>query len=201
MGTQTLRILILALAGTLPLAAQSTQQESLGDVARQVREQHTKDTKKPVKVFTNDDLPAPKPNEAVNSGPPPPPPPSTSGAKPDKAASTPEAGGNPPASGDDKEKTRDYWQGKFRQARRDLAAAKSAEQLTEDELNLLQIQQAREIDPNLKADLTTRVQAKQSDVDVNKATVEAAQKNLDDLEQSFKDSGAPDDWSQTDGQP
>jgi len=184
MGTQTLRILILALAGTLPLAAQSTQQESLGDVARQVR-----------------DLPAPKPNEAVNSGPPPPPPPSTSGAKPDKAASTPEAGGNPPASGDDKEKTRDYWQGKFRQARRDLAAAKSAEQLTEDELNLLQIQQAREIDPNLKADLTTRVQAKQSDVDVNKATVEAAQKNLDDLEQSFKDSGAPDDWSQTDAQP
>ena len=72
------------------------------------------------------------------------------------------------------------------------------QQLSEDELNLLQIQQAREIDPAVKADLAAKVQAKQSEVDVNKATTEAAQKALDDLEKEFKDSGAPDDWSQTD---
>ena len=78
-----------------------------------------------------------------------------------------------------------------------MAKAKEQQQLAEDELNLLQIQQAREMDPNAKADLTAKVQAKQSEVDVNKATTAAAQKALDDLEKDFKDSGAPDDWSQT----
>jgi hypothetical protein len=54
------------------------------------------------------------------------------------------------------------------------------------------------LDPNAKADLTAKVQDKQSEVDVNRATTEAAQKALDDLEKAFQDSGAPDDWSQTD---
>ena len=198
MGTQTLRILILAMVGALPVAAQSPQQESLGNVARQVREQHDKNTRKPVKVFTNDDLPEPKPGEAVNSAPPAPPPHPAGAAKPATPSPSPEAGGNPPESSGAKEKTRDYWQEKFRSERRDLAAAKSAQQLTEDELNLLQIQQAREIDPNMKADLNTKVQAKQSEVEVVKATTEAAQKALDDLEKAFKESGAPEDWSQTD---
>ena len=78
-----------------------------------------------------------------------------------------------------------------------MARAKEQEQLSEDELNLLQIQQAREMDPLTKQDLDSKVQAKQSEVDVNKAATDAAQKNLDDLAKEFKDSGAPDDWSQT----
>jgi hypothetical protein len=61
----------------------------------------------------------------------------------------------------------------------------------------LQIQQVREIDPDLKAQLTAKVQDKQSEVDVNKATTEAAQKALDDVEKAFQDSGAPEDWNQT----
>jgi hypothetical protein len=97
-----------------------------------------------------------------------------------------------------KDKTRDYWQGKFKAARLDVAKAKEQQQLAEDELNLLQIQQAREMDTTGKADLTAKVQAKQSEVDTNKATTDAAQKVLDGLEKDFKASGAPDDWSQTD---
>lgn len=204
MGRNTLLVTFLMLTAALPLAAQPPQQESLGDLARQVREQHDKDAKKATKVFTNDNLPAPIPGETLNMQPAPPPPethPSTPGQIASKPAATPpseEAGSKQPESPEDKAKTREYWQGKFKAARRDLAAAKSAQQLSEDELNLLQIQQAREIDPNAKADLTSRVQAKQSEVDTNKATTEDAQKRLDDLEEAFKESGAPDDWSQTD---
>jgi hypothetical protein len=80
------------------------------------------------------------------------------------------------------------------EARRNLAHAKEQQQLAEDELNLLQIQEVREIDPATKQALTAKVQAKQSDVEVVTATTAAAQKDLDDVEREFKDTGAPDDW-------
>jgi hypothetical protein len=197
----TLLFAVLILIAALPVAAQPQQQESLGDVARQIRNQKDKDkdARKATKVFTNDNLPAPKPGEAISSSPATP----ANPAKPDETTSKPatpppseETGSKKPESGDDKLHDKDYWQGKFKAARQDLANAKSRQQLGEDELNLLQIQQAREIDPSAKADLTTKVQNKQSEVDVNKATTDAAQKTLDDLEQEFKDSGAPADWSQ-----
>ena len=79
-----------------------------------------------------------------------------------------------------------------------MARAKEHQQLTEDELYLLQIQQVRELNSMAKEDLNTRVQAKQSEVEVNKTATEAAQKALSELDDRFKDSGAPDDWSQTD---
>jgi ribosomal protein L19E len=95
-------------------------------------------------------------------------------------------------------RTREFWQDKFKAGRADLAKAKQQLQLSEDEFDLLQIQQVRELDTQAKADLTAKLQAKQSEVDVNKAAAEAAQKALDALEKELKDSGAPEDWSQTD---
>ncbi len=193
------KILLSAIAGliaALPLAAQAQQSQSgaqsqqiqspaqtpsLGDLARQLRAQQEKSGKKAVKVFTNDNIPAANPNEAVNS------------SISSNAASS-DADTSKPAEKPDMH-TKDYWQDKFKLARRDLAKAKEQQQLSEDELNLLQIQQIRELDPNAKADLTAKVQAKQSEVDTNKTATDAAQKALDDLTKDFKDSGAPDDWS------
>jgi hypothetical protein len=193
----TLLFTILGLSVALPLVAQSQQPESLGDLARQLRAQHDKDTKKAAKVFTNDNLPAPKPGEAVSSSPAP----SGNAPTPAPTASQPaaptETGSNPPASPEDKVKSKDYWQGKFQAARQALAKSKELEQLSEDEFNLLQIQQVRENDPTAKAELTAKLQDKQSQVDTNKAATQAAQKALDDLQKDFTDSGAPDDWSQT----
>jgi hypothetical protein len=197
MSRITLLFTILGLSAALPLVAQPAQQESLGDLARQVRAQRDKDTKKATKVFTNDNLPAPKPGEAISSSPAPEENPSTPEPNASKPGTSQETGSNPPGSPEDKAKTRDYWQGKFQAARQALAKAKEVQQLSEDELNLLQLQQVREYDPNAKANLTAKVQDKQSEVDTNKAATEAAQKVLDDLEKDFKDSGAPDDWSQT----
>jgi hypothetical protein len=199
--------MILLSSAALPVSAQSPQGESLGDLARQLRAQHDKDARKPAVFFTNDNLPAPKPWEAVNSQPAPPASaeqPSTPAPTASKPATPPpsqEASSKPPESSGDKAKTRDYWQEKFKAARQDVAHAKELQQLAEDEFSLLQIQEAREIDPNLRADLDAKVQAKQSEVDVNRATTDAAQKALDDLEKAFKDSGAPDDWSQTEEAP
>lgn len=204
MGRTTLLITMLVLGVALPLAAQPQQQESLGDLARKLREARDKNPKKAPKVFTNDDMPAPPPWESAAAQPAQPaaqgqasnPAPTT-----DKPATPPpsqETNSNQPESPVDKTQSRDYWQGKFKAARRDVAKAKEVQQLAEDELNLLQIQQAREVDPTLRANLAAKVQDKQSEVDLNKAATEAAQKALDGLEKEFKDSGAPDDWGQTD---
>jgi uncharacterized caspase-like protein len=201
MRRATLLFTILILSAALPCAAQSQPPDSLGDVARQLREQRDKEAKKATKIFTNDNLPAPASWEAVSSSPAPPANPSTPTETTSKLGTPPPPGktsSKPPESPEDQAKTRDYWQSKFQAARREVAKAKEMQQLSEDELSLLQIQQVRELDPNAKADLTAKVQDKQSEVDVNKATTEAAQKALDDLEKAFEDSGAPDDWSQTD---
>ncbi len=199
MARTTLLITILLLSVALPVIAHPQQEQSLGNLARQLREQRGKDAKKATKLYTNDNLPAPVFGEPVTKMSP-------------EIASTPAQATSKPAispssektsnkdleSQGDKAKTRDYWQEKFKAARQDVAKAKEQQQLSEDELNLLQIQQAREMNPMAKEDLTTKVQAKQTEVDINSATTEAAQKALGDLEKEFKDSGAPDDWSQTD---
>ena len=204
MSRTALLLTTFLLSTAVPVLALPQQQESLGDVARQARTQKENDSKKSAKVFTNDNLPAPVPGEAITILP------ATTGtstptpaaANPATPPSTGEPGkkepGTPPGS---KMGTKDYWQGRFKAARHDLAQAREQQNLAEDELNLLQIQQVRELDSAAKAELTAKVQAKQSEVDTDKAAVDAALKALDDLEKEFKDSGAPEDWSKTDDAP
>lgn len=191
----------LLLMAAAPVFAMPQQDEPLGDVARQLRAQKENEGQKAAKVFTNDNLPEPKPGEAISSLPLPPEKPvapAVAGAKPATSQPAEESGNKSLVSTDDKIKTRDYWQDRFKAARLDVAKAKEHEQLSDDELNLLQIQQVRELDSMAKADLTAKVQAKQSEVDVNKQTTAAAQKVLDELNKEFKESGAPDEWSETD---
>jgi hypothetical protein len=201
MGRTLLPLTIFLLSTVLPILARPQQQESLGDLARQLRAQKEAEAKKATKIYTNDNLPAPVSGEALNWLPPTPE--DTSKTMPTTTESAPAAPSQETASKqsespDNSPKTREYWQEKFKAARQDLAKAKELQQLSEDELNLLQIQQVREIDPVAKADLTAKVQAKQSEVGLNTAATDAAQNALDDLEKEFKASGAPDDWSQTD---
>jgi hypothetical protein len=196
MRKTTLLFMVLLWGGAVTVFAQPPQQESLGDLARQLREQKENSARKAAKVYTNDNLPPPAPWEVT--APP---------AAPEEHSSTPgqtnakpsseEPGSKSPESPEDKVKTHDYWQGKFKESRQNVAEAKEHLQLAEDELSLLQIQQVREMNPAAQADLTEKVQAKQSEVEVDKAATDAAQKVLDNLEKEFKDSGAPEDWSQT----
>jgi len=204
------KILILAVVGLiLTLVASLATAQSLGDVARQERQKRAKETKKPVKVVTNEDFPAPaeEPKPAT--------PLSESEAAPPESAEQPaaqpteqpaaqtatEEAAPPPAEEqkpEDKQKTRDYWRGRFRAAKQRIADAEELQRLAEDELSLLQIQQARELSPDAQADLEARVKAKKAELETRRATTAKARKALEDLEKEFKDSGAPEEWSKTD---
>jgi hypothetical protein len=204
------KTLILAVVGLLILLASSVAiAQSLGDLARQERAKRAKETKKAVKVVTDEDLP-PRPVEepkATTS-------PSESAEQPgeqpaeqpteqatEPAATPPEEASAPPteeAKPEDKQKTRDYWQGPFKAARQRIADAEELQRLAEDELSLLQIQQARELSPDAKSDLDAQVKAKNAEVEGKRAQTAKAQKALEDLEEDFKESGAPEDWSKTD---
>jgi type IV secretory pathway VirB10-like protein len=179
--------------------------QSLGDLARQERAKRAKETKKAVKVVTDEDLPPPA-TEAKPAAPP-----SESAEQPgeqpaEQAAEPPatppeEASAPPPAEEakpEDKQKTRDYWQGRFKAAKQRIADAEELQRLAEDELSLLQIQQARELSPDAKSDLDAQVKAKSAEVESKRAQTAKAQKALEDLEKDFKESGAPEDWSKTD---
>jgi hypothetical protein len=183
---------ITALSIALPLLA-LPQQESLGDLARQQREQRQKEGKKATRVYTNDNLPTHPPEDRTPKEPAIPVSASEDKTNP-SPPSTAEKKGSERPSPESNTQTKDDWQARFVEARRNLSHAKEQQQLAEDELNLLQIQEVREIDPATKQGLTAKVQAKQSDVEVVTATTAAAQKDLDDLEREFKDAGAPDDW-------
>ena len=96
-----------------------------------------------------------------------------------------------------KQGTKEYWQARFKSARARLADAHERQQLAEDELNLLQIQGARELNPNAKAELDEKAKAKGDEVSQNRAATEEAQRALDDLLREFQASGAPEEWSES----
>jgi hypothetical protein len=192
---------------SLPLLA--APQQSLGDLARQLRQQQLKAGLKTTRVYSNDNLPARNPAEGAAA---------TSGASSTPAATPSEqaqAEGEPgqvapqgsqaPEGGqavsqsekrEDKNKTKEYWQARFKSARAQLADAQERQQLAEDELNLLQIQDARELDPNVKTELAGKIKAKEDEVAQRRAATEQAQKALEDLQKEFQASGAPDEWSE-----
>jgi hypothetical protein len=92
--------------------------------------------------------------------------------------------------------TKEYWESRFKSARAKLAKAQEIQQLTEDELSLLQIQQAREaLNTDVAAELAQKIPAKQSEVDAARAATEKATQELEELQQEFAASGAPEEWS------
>jgi len=196
---------------SLPLLA--APQQSLGDLARQLRQQQLKAGLKTTTVYTNENLPARPPDEtrAAASGMSSTPAISSS----DKAqaerdsshaarqtSKAPETGqaANEPQKPENKKGTKEYWQSRFKSARARLADAEERQQLAEDELNLLQIQDVREPNPNVKAELADKIKAKEDEVSGRRAATEEAQKTLEDLQNEFKASGAPDEWSETETQ-
>ncbi|PYV16261.1 MAG: hypothetical protein DMG21_12160 [Acidobacteria bacterium] len=197
MGHKSLTASLLGigiLAGGGMLSAQS-----LGDIARQERAKH--ETHPPAKVWTNDNMPraariepaptSPEPIAQTQSAPP-----AASGGAP--ALETPPAGSKSPE--DDKKHTQEYWQALFKTARAQLADAQERQRLVEDELSLLQIQQARELDPAANKELGAKVTAKSAAVEEARSVTAKAEKALDDLQKEFDASGAPAEWSKTDQQ-
>ena len=95
-----------------------------------------------------------------------------------------------------KKNSEQYWRLRFSAARKALDQARVQQTLAEDQLALLQSQQARDVaSPNAGA-LADQVATKQAEVESRRAATAQAQQDLGTLEQEFKQSGAPDEWSQ-----
>jgi hypothetical protein len=185
---KTRLLLLAALGAALILTMSLVFAQSLGDFARAERAKKAKETKKSVRVFTNDNLPKRPPGEGPTAAS------SMSAPPPIESAPAPTT---PGAEGTDKQKTQDYWQGQFKSIRQRLADDEGQQRLAEDELSLLQIQQARELSPDVQSQLETQIKSKTAEVEAKRAETAKTRKELEDLEKEFKESGAPADWSKT----
>ncbi len=195
---------------SLPLLA--APQEPLGDLARRLREEQLKTGPKTTKIYTNDNLPRRKQEQEkgrreVASAPSP-----AAGIASEKAQAERNARhaveeanraaeSSQPATerekSEDKVETKEHWQARFKSVRARLADAQERQQLVEDEINLLQIQDVRALDPGAKAELRDKIKAKEEDLSQRRAITEEAQKALEDLQKEFQESGAPEEWGET----
>jgi len=208
-------LVVISSALVLLVAASVGGAQSLGEIARQIREQKAREGKQPVKEYTNDNLPTwesakkpipistatarptqPAPEPAIAA-----PPASAQGSSEEESAQVSPAAPEPQPPTDqstsDKIKTKEYWQSRFAAARTQLAEARGEIPLLEDELSLLQIQKARELGPNVsRPDLDSRIAAKKAELENKRAALERAQQALENLRREFNESGAPAEWSQ-----
>jgi hypothetical protein len=192
----------LVLLGTLlvPLPVACSAQ-SLGEVARQVRKEREARVKRgevPVPVFTNDDIARMSPIailESSQEGETKPPAPSQPPASTSSESTAAPAAAQPgKAGGEESEKSKEYRQARFKVARAALAQAKVEQTLMEDELRLLQIQQARELNPDRSRKLNGQIDASTVELETKRAATERARQALEKLDKEFKDSGAPQEW-------
>jgi hypothetical protein len=197
------RFFVILLAAIVVLAGSLAAAQSLGDLARKQREEREKQTQKPAKVLTNEDVATTKTSEgptaaAGMSEEPQSPGEETATAPPETSTEPSEPAQPGEESAADKMKTRDYWQGAFKAAKAKIAAAEEVQRLSEDELGLLQLQRARELSSTTQAELDTSIQSKSAEVESKRAETTKAKEALDKLQKEFDDSGAPADWAQTD---
>jgi hypothetical protein len=186
----------------------TTPAQSLGEVARQCRREREAREKKgevPVKVFTNDDIARMPPITILKSSMQAPSSPETKlsapAPEPGAAATKTPVAQSGKATPEEGAKSKEYWRARFKAARARLAHAKEEQTLVEDELRLLQIQQARELNPDRSRKLNGQIDASTVELEGKRATTEKARSAMEQLEKEFKESGAPQDWLQESAKP
>ena len=180
--------------------------QSLGEIARQVRAERAKQKQQPVKVYTNDNISqltgtrstifssagqnATSPEQPAVSG-------SSSGlqsATLKSSAFTTSATEKKQAAKSEAQQAHsasnpnpaEQLQSQIKVARATLAHTIEEQRLAEDELSLLQMQQARELNPSRSRALSSQVEAKETEAAAKRAEAEKARQSLDLLEQEYK---------------
>lgn len=198
--------LFLTLACSLLLQVPTgSSAQSLGEVARQYRKEREARREKgkvPARVFTNDDIARMPPIATLKSSQQAPAASDTNPPAPSLPPGTP-GGRSPagtsatrPAKAEDKMRSKKYWQAKFKAARASLARAQEEQTLVGNELRLLQIQQARELNPDRSRILNGQIDGATVSLKTKRAATEKAQSALDEIEKEFNQSGAPQAWAQ-----
>ena len=192
-------VIVLAAAGfSVVMYADLGSAQNLDAVARTSREKKTKVMQqKSVRVWTNDNMPHRPAGEGPTAagGMSTTPPASTS----ETATPTPPESSEPtPPPQDDKKKSKEYWQGRFKAVRQRLTDMEEQQRLAEDELSLLQVQQARELSPDVQRELEPKIRVASANAETKRLESAKIRKDLDELEKEFKSSGAPAEWMKTD---
>jgi hypothetical protein len=92
----------------------------------------------------------------------------------------------------------EYWRLRFKAAREALGRAQAERQLAEDELGLLQSQQAHDWGTPAAASADAPIADKRNEVASKREAEAQAQHDLDALENEFQQSGSPEEWTKPD---
>jgi hypothetical protein len=163
--------------------APAPQQDSLAEAARKAREQH-KESAKPAKVFTNDNLPA---GSVSTVG-------SSSGATPPEATAA--GGTKAPAANDEK-----AWRDKFSDLRHKLEQDQAELDVMQREVGVAEVQyyngdpQKAQQDSSTQQPLGAEYNKKVADIDAKKKQVEADQQAISDAEDVLRKSGGDSGWA------
>jgi len=179
----------LCLVG-LSAAAQQTG-DPVADAARKAREAK-KDTTKPKKVYTDDDIKRSAPEQAASSAP-------TSDASGKATAATAQAAGTSAKAGDEPKEdpnSESAWRKRFQAQRDKIAKAEKELDILARELEKAQVQyypdpQKAMAQQNTRADIT----AINTKIDAKKQELDQLKKGLDDLEDQLRKSGGDPGWA------
>jgi chromosome segregation ATPase len=164
---------------------QSSNAQSLGDVARQVRKE-SKNEPKSAKTFTNDDVEAIKAGGISTVGAKPSAPPAQNAATAAAKPSTPAE----PAKGEE------YWKKRFSEARQKLALAEKELDIMQRELNLNQMQYYSDPNKSLQQQNNREeINEKTKKIDDKKAEVAQLKQALVDLTDELRQAGGQPGWA------
>jgi hypothetical protein len=163
---------------TTMTATPAPQQESLAEAARKAREAK-KDETKPVKVFTNDNLPGAGGISTVGK---------------ETASTTGDADGtdaNSAAPGDEK-----AWREKFTALRAKLARDQEDLSVMQRELGVLNLQNYSDPVKAMQQQLTREdINKKTADIDAKTQAIKADQQAIDDAEDDLRKAGGDSGWA------
>ena len=164
---------------------QSSNAQSLGDVARQVRKE-SKNEPKSAKTFTNDDVEAIKAGGISTVGAKPSAPPAQNAATQAAKPSTPAE----PAKGEE------YWKKRFSEAHQKLALAEKELDIMQRELNLNQMQYYSDPNKSLQQQNNREeINEKTKKIDDKKAEVAQLKQALVDLTDELRQAGGQPGWA------
>ena len=168
------------------IASGTARAQDLSQLAKKTREQRMKVMQqKSVRIWNNDNLPQRPAGEGPTAaaGMSAAPPPNNPGAMEPEAPPPPEPPESPEAA--DLDSMRDQ----IKQGRQSVKGLEERRRLAEDELSLLQVQQASELSPDTQSSLATQIKDKNVAVSGLRQDIEKAKKENEKIEKDFKAQG------------
>jgi len=182
MTRMPIRLITFGLTFGLGLGAMQAQ--DLSQLAKKTREDRLKTMQqKSVRVWNNDNIPKAPAREGPTAA---------GGMSPATPVTLPAVLRDepPPTEATESETASlDSMRDKIRADQQQLKSLEERLRLEEDELSLMQVQQASELAPSVQSELSGKIQTKTAEVAAQRQAIEKAKKDLEAAEKEFKASG------------